>query len=758
MEDVRYLSAQRQSLWALLSFAIAAMFLGLAPFAAQAGVFDGDQNGSLRESLELEGCYAENIAIGQNTGGDDVLYLACNAASGIFVSEDGETWTPATETGADYGAPIDVAASDDESDVAYMIAGIQLWKTSDAGASWDRIGESDDVSNVGQRLVYDRGVLMATYRSDSQIIVSSDQGDSFSFVDVTSDGSGAVYDFARDADGTWYALAGSEDSTTLYSSSDDGATWTTTGKSGNYSSVGAHPSNTQILVLAGDDAVEVSTDGGSTWTETDHATPEDVERIAIAGNGNIVAAGYVSTDSGNSWTAFTDDTVDLRPDFFSTDSSGNLYMKSGQGIAKSTDNGSDWTEYTDGLVASRIYDFTISSNKKVAWVASYGAFVKATNFKRTTRGRLPTWTVPTQPADNIQATDAVWVHPTSTDTVLVAVGGEVYRTTNGGTSWSSVSTGGSGNVNDFAYDAENDIVYVAHATAGVFKSTDTGATWSTTSLTNAATALAVDGNGNVLAGMGTEDTTDAAGLGIYMYDGSSWTQLSSTGFDSSWVSDVMYVSATDSVYVGTTDSDGMGTVYRSKDSTDWSAWKAMTDLPEDLYGPTLAAEDNGLMFYVGSTRPAGTGYIYKCTATGKKCGVYYTGLVDETFDNMIFDDFVTVGSGMYRYESKATLTLKKLSKKKAGKHQLRATLKDTVTGKNLKNKKIKLLRKSGATFKRVKAQKVKRTNAKGKATFGVRKKGQYKVRWVPQKSIESAAYTTRVNSTKKRVKKTLPLQ
>ena len=127
----------------------------------------------------------------------------------------------------------------------------------------------------------------------------------------------------------------------------------------------------------------------------------------------------------------------------------------------------------------------------------------------------------------------------------------------------------------------------------------------------------------------------------------------------------------------------------------------------------------------------------------------YTGLQEETFYTLIFDG-VTAGTsrGLFEIKSKAALTVKAAKKKVPvlKKAEFTVTLKDGVTGKKLKNQRVKFFQKSGKKFEKIDTVK---TNKKGQAIIEVRirkaKQYQFKATWKP-KGGTSEEYTNATSS------------
>jgi photosystem II stability/assembly factor-like uncharacterized protein len=116
----------------------------------------------------------------------------------------------------------------------------------------------------------------------------------------------------------------------------------------------------------------------------------------------------------------------------------------------------------------------------------------------------------------------VTVDPTDANLAYVTVSGytvgdtaaHVFRTTNGGSTWQSIS----GNlpnapVNDIVYNPQNRTVLYVATDVGVFTSSDTGATW-TTAGTGLPVVPVLDLDTTVSAGV-TQLTAGTYGLGVY---------------------------------------------------------------------------------------------------------------------------------------------------------------------------------------------------------------------------------------------------
>src|SRR3989339_1221109 len=305
--------------------------------STHASSFDGDQTGALRESLDLEGCYAEQLALGSSSTStlNDTLYVACNSANGIFVSTDlAETWSGPAQNNADFGAIIDVEASD-TAQTAFMIGGITLYRTQDNGVTWEALGEADGLNDFGQNMEYANGTLISVYRQGG-VVVSTDDGATLERVDI-DEVNNSPSDFAySSANDTWYALSSSSDShiRTLYSSVDNGHTWTATSKSGDYSVIEIHPTNENYLILAGNDGVEYTASGSEGVWESMDSPVNHIKGIAIHADGRVSIGNWYTLDNGANWNMY-ESSVSLKGNFFEIDSVNYIwYIQSGRGLAK----------------------------------------------------------------------------------------------------------------------------------------------------------------------------------------------------------------------------------------------------------------------------------------------------------------------------------------------------------------------------------------------------------------------------------------
>jgi len=221
---------------------------------------------------------------------------------------------------------------------------------------------------------------------------------------------------------------------------------------------------------------------------------------------------------------------------------------------------------------------------------------------------------------------AIVVNKNNSNQILLgAVDGGIWKTTDGGTSWTPMTDSyGPIPIGCFAYDSNN-TVYAgtgegwgnldAVVGGGIFKSTDFGSTWSllpsTYSLTNSSTdqlywefknvlALDIDSSGNIYAATKAIDYNGGIGSyytygGIYKStdNGNSWNKISPTAFSTDYFnpSGVVAFSSSTTIFASGPNGTTLGGIYRTTD--DGSTWNAVTSgLPSTGYNTIVLTKDN----------------------------------------------------------------------------------------------------------------------------------------------------------------------
>ena len=331
--------------------------------------------------------------------------------------------------------------------------GAGVFKSTDGGSSWTLFNAGMNYTQVSS-LVFPKSqnapLFVGTYGAG--VFKTLDQGTSWISLSSALSGPRGVFvtNMAADANNA-SVLYAATNCGGVYKTSDLGQTWT-------YSTAGltdtcmyglaVDPFNSHV-VYAGGEKLFKSTDGGSTW--------------AASGTGI----------SGLVW--------DLEAD---PQNQGVIYAGTlAGGVFKSLNAGLNWVAVNSGLYSSSssLAAFALAihpANPSVLYVGIAGGGV----FKTTNAGQ--TWApMNIGLPQNARVSDFAF-SPTNPDVVFTVANSRVFKSLNGGQSW--VPTGDSGlspfSVERLAINPNQPAtLFGATRDAGVFRSTDEGATWQPTS-------------------------------------------------------------------------------------------------------------------------------------------------------------------------------------------------------------------------------------------------------------------------------------
>jgi PKD repeat protein len=325
-------------------------------------------------------------------------------------------------------------------------------------------------------------------------------------------------------------------SNTLYVCSPGGGLWKSTNGGGSWtmwntdalacigaSDIVIDPTNTQVMYLASGDGdagdtyslgVLKSTDGGVTWNATGLSynvsqgfriykmliDPTNTQILHAATNNGI----YRTINGGTSWTqvqtgVFTD--LEFMPGTPATVYAAR-YSSTTAGFYKSTNSGASYTNITSGLPASGALRYAIAvtpastgtvylvacNNSNYGFLGFYKSTNSGTSFTQVTvssPSNLLGWaSAGNDTGGQGWYTLSIAASPTNANEVVVG-GVNIWRTTNGGTSWTlNAHWTGSGapyvhaDIHDLYWLSGSATTYWAGCDGGIFKTTNNGTAWS----------------------------------------------------------------------------------------------------------------------------------------------------------------------------------------------------------------------------------------------------------------------------------------
>ncbi|MFT3698105.1 MAG: hypothetical protein QM831_33495 [Kofleriaceae bacterium] len=367
--------------------------------------------------------------------------------------DDGATWSK-TGTGLPVG-PGDAAKFFDltgHDDILVAATGSGLYHSSDGGATF---AKSTGGPTSSRAVLYAHNVFFAG-GDDGKLYTSTD-GISFN----GSGGGGAITSIASGASGVYVAtgpglvvyvdlVASTVTAIVDPSSNPDRSSllWTKLAVVPG----ATHATDRVIVGTTVDQAATVrdhlygSDDGGATWaargTGLDHASafaiaiaPGDRDRIVLA---TIGAGLYVTTDAGATWTAGTGDLRATAALAFTADPNDTNHLVVGSsealtgtpGVFETTNGGASWSLVTSLVPDALSFAFDPDDSQTVV----VGTFASP-GILRSTHGMAGPWT----PIANVPS--ALRIKVAGARWYAVALDGTLYRSSDHGASWSSLSAG-----------------------------------------------------------------------------------------------------------------------------------------------------------------------------------------------------------------------------------------------------------------------------------------------------------------------------
>ena len=474
----------------------------------------------------------------------NIIYVT-SPGGGIWkTTTGGGNWTPLTDNNASMMNMSSVVVDPTNSDVVYA-GNSTFYKSINGGGSWT--SSSPGVSTILKILLNPNNSQVIWAVGNSGISQSIDGGSTWV---KRSNLSTEDIEFKPGNTNVMYAT-GSSSSSAFHKSNDGGVTWTTVGSASGITNTGrslvsvspANADRVYVLQANGSEFGRMyrSDDGGNTFittvignaasgtnyfgyenngTGTGGQAWYDMAMTVNPANANEVhIGGIICWKSTNGGSSFVSETAWYLPNSIGYNHADvhvlewvgtTIYSGSDGGIYKSTDYGDNWTDLSVGLGVRQFY--RISNSKTNTTIVTGGAQDNGSSVLKSTG-----W-IDWLGADGMDCA----ISPLDSNTIIgTSQYGSLYRTTNGGTSYSGISAPASGNwVTPLVMESNSNNLYVGWN--GVYRSTDLGTTWTKISGT------VISSNVSVLAISPSNPNYIYAAVGSTVYvtknGGSSWVR------------------------------------------------------------------------------------------------------------------------------------------------------------------------------------------------------------------------------------------
>lgn len=555
---------------------------------------------------------------------DTTIIYVTSPGGGIWKSTNsGNTWAPLLDYNATWMNMYSVTI--DPSNINTVYAGNasgNVMKSTNGGSNWATLG-SGPSGTVRKILVHPANPSIVFVCSSAGIHRSTNGGSSWTLVHNVQK---EDIEFKPDNVNIMYASG----STSVVRSTDNGVTWTTIGAAQGITNtgrtlIGVSPANANYVYAVQANGSEfgrlyLSTDAGLTFTTTvvgSSGSGTNYFGYSSAGTDaggqagydmaitvsptnalEVYIAGIIVWRSVNAGTNFVAQTVWSYPNstgYNHADVHGlrwvnnTLYSNSDGGIFKSTDRADNWTNISTGLGIRQFY--RIACSQTDVNVITGGAQDNG-SVARKPAGNWVDWLG----ADGMEGL----VSPTNPNNLWgTSQNGSIYRSTNGGNSYSGLTRPSAGNwVTPLAIHPTNQATLYGGWT-GFYKSTNSGTSWTLLSGTTITAAL----DDIAIAPSDTNYIYASRGSTLYVSTnaGSTWTTITAPGT----ISDIcVHRTIPNKIYITTT--AGSNNVYVST-----NAGASFTSISAGLpavAARSIAIENNAVQgLYVGMN----TGVYYK---------------------------------------------------------------------------------------------------------------------------------------------------
>ncbi len=431
----------------------------------------------------------------------DVLMVASSV--GIYRTIDaGVNWTQEI-SGNFYDIELNPLAS---TDIFYACTSNKLYKSSNNGDSWTEKQTISGSNRLALATTADDDTYVYALSSLSGnngfngLFRSTDSGESYTEQSDTPNLLGWNFNGGDSGGQGWYDLCIAADPTdkdviytggvNTWKSTDGGVNWSiNTMWYGGTSAPEVHADkhamewqDDNTLWQGNDGGIYVTSDGGSTWTDkTADMVISQMYRIAVSQTDTKVIAGLQDNGTklkgtGSTWTdEIGGDGMDcaIKP----TDSNvmyGSLYYGD---IRRSTNGGGSWTDIQNNISGNPsgawVTPFILDPSNPSTIIAGFKDVYKSTN-----QGNSWTTIGSGLTSNNLSY---VAIAPSNSNYIYVGRGNQLWRTTDGGTNWSTLSGPGNNTNKLVVNPSDPDHIYATRSnyTAGqkVYESLDGGSSW-----------------------------------------------------------------------------------------------------------------------------------------------------------------------------------------------------------------------------------------------------------------------------------------
>ena len=542
------------------------------------------------------------------------VYATGTSGEGTYMTTNrGITWTNVTEGGITHPWTDEIQVSPHDPQTVWQVADVaEVFRSTNGGITWTKT-----IDTYGPGFRYGSVYALAPAPSDPDVIYALKNG--FGLFKSTNGGQSWSWTFLHqsEVDYTYSIAVHPQDADIVYSgyspkpfqdwamvrrTTDGGVSWSTVlsvPHSSGITSVAIDPQDPDTLYAGSAGAtggqVLKSANGGDTWSPLNpHFTmctiwgqPQlivDPRNPSIAYAGTWLAGTWKTTDAGATWTLLRGAPLSATALSMDPGNSSVIYLadRAAPKLWKTTDAGATWTQVADFASGGAFLVNRVLATGEALYVSTFGPSLHGGRLYKSTNGGV-SWINVTGPLP--RSVLDVAVDPSNPLTVYVTT--HIYgafKSTDGAASWQQMRA-----FPDIgAYDIEVDPLaprilyacglsgsvprwcapggYTFADSAGVYKSTDAGATWQRIlTTTNECRAIRLHPNNhNVLFAAALD-----AGLQVSTDGGAHWRSYNA-GLDSLLLTSCAV--GGDKLYVGT---QGCGVYAGDLNTSNWSlAWAA----------------------------------------------------------------------------------------------------------------------------------------------------------------------------------------